>query len=79
MLIGFLCPRQGHVMIVFCQWVGSSSLSTKRERVIVVHTVVRRARGLSSWYKDGMILSKEILPKISSSMSGVFVLAEGVL
>ena len=41
--------------------------------------MVWRDRGLSSWYKDGMSLPKDILPKSSSSTSGSFVLAEGVI
>ena len=66
-------------MIMFCEWVRSSSLSTNMEIEIVGTTVFWRDRVLFSWDKDGMSLPKDIIPKSISSTYGGFVLAEGVL
>ena len=41
--------------------------------------MVWRAVGSPIWDKYGMSLPKEIIPKSISSMSGSFVLGEGVL
>ena len=51
-------------------------MNRKRERV--GPTVVQRSGGLSISYKNGMILSKEMIPNSSSSTSGSFYLLKGL-
>ena len=66
-------------MIMFCEWVRPSSLSTNMELEIVGTTVFWRDRVFLSWDKDGMSIPKDIIPKSISSTYGGFVLAEGDL